>query len=103
MAKNDVKFVLTYAEQILFLVTGKTFKINHKLNYDDKCLVYLFACKYCGKQYVGKLLRSLGLGRITINVMIGNILVMRIVFRDIYLDIFLVGNMQVSLKMSLGL
>ena len=35
-------------------VTGETFKINHKLNCDDKCLIYLFTCKYCGKQYVGE-------------------------------------------------
>ena len=27
-------------------VTGKTFTINHKLNCDDKCLIYLFTCEY---------------------------------------------------------
>ena len=43
---------------------------------------------------------SLGLGVITINVIIGNILGMRIVSKNIYLDIFIVGNIQVSLKMS---
>ena len=35
-------------------VTRETFKINHKLNCDDKCLIYLFTCKCCGKQYVGE-------------------------------------------------
>ena len=35
-------------------VTGETFKINHKLNCDDKCLIYLLTCKCCGKQYVGE-------------------------------------------------
>ena len=35
-------------------VTGETFKINHKLNCDDKCLIYLFTCECCGKQYVGE-------------------------------------------------
>ena len=35
-------------------VTGETFKINHKLNCDDKCLIYLFMCEYCGKQYIGE-------------------------------------------------
>ena len=34
--------------------TGETFKINNKLNCDDKCLIYLFACECCGKQYVGE-------------------------------------------------
>ena len=33
-------------------VTGETFKINHKLNCDNKCLIYLFTWECCGKQYV---------------------------------------------------
>ena len=45
-------------------------------------------------------MRSLGLGGTTINVMIGNILGMKIVYKNIYLDIFIVGNIEVSLKMS---
>ena len=47
-----------------------------------------------------KPLGSLGLDGITINVIIGNILGMRVVFRSIYLEILIVGNIQVSLKMS---
>ena len=47
-----------------------------------------------------KPLGSLGLIGININVMIGKILGMRIVFRSNYLDIFIVGNIQVSLKIS---
>ena len=35
-------------------VTSKTFKINHQLTCDDKCLVYLFTCKTCSKQYTGE-------------------------------------------------
>ena len=35
-------------------VTGETYKINHKLNFDDNCLIYLLSCKCCGKQYVGE-------------------------------------------------
>ena len=42
---------------------------------------------------------SLVLGGITISVITGNILGMRIVFRNIYLDIFIVGNIQLSLRM----
>ena len=33
-------------------VTGETFQINHKLNFDDKCFIYLLKCKVCKKQYV---------------------------------------------------
>ena len=47
-----------------------------------------------------KPLGSLVSGGTTIDVMTGNILGMRIVFRNIYLDIFIVGNIQVSLKTS---
>ena len=35
-------------------VTAETFKINHKLNCDDKYLIYLFTCECCGKQHVGE-------------------------------------------------
>ena len=34
--------------------TGQTFKINHKLNCNDKCLVYLLTCNVCLKQYAGQ-------------------------------------------------
>ena len=33
-------------------VSGETFKINHNLNCDDKCLIYIFTCESCGKKYV---------------------------------------------------
>ena len=32
-------------------VTGDTFKINHSLNCEYKCLIYLVTCKQCNKQY----------------------------------------------------
>ena len=35
-------------------VTGDTFKINHCLNCDDKCLIYLMICKQYNKQYTGE-------------------------------------------------
>ena len=35
-------------------VTGETFQINHELNCDDKCLIYLLKCKVCNKEYVGE-------------------------------------------------
>ena len=34
--------------------TKKNYKINHKLACSDKCLIYLFNCGTCGKQYTGK-------------------------------------------------
>ena len=35
-------------------VTGETYKINHHLCCNGKCLIYLLTCNVCGKQYSGK-------------------------------------------------
>ena len=34
--------------------TKKSYKINHKFDCNDKCLIYLFSCRTCGKKYTGK-------------------------------------------------
>ena len=31
--------------------TKNTYKLNHSFDCNDKCLIYLFKCKICGKQY----------------------------------------------------
>ena len=33
--------------------TKKQYKINHQLDCNDKCLIYLLSCKICRLQYVG--------------------------------------------------
>ena len=35
-------------------VTHETYKINHKFDCNNKCLIYLLTCKQCLKQYVGQ-------------------------------------------------
>ena len=35
-------------------ITKKEYKINHKFNCNDKCLIYLLTCNKCMLQYVGK-------------------------------------------------
>ena len=35
-------------------VTKKTYKINHKFDCSDKCLIYLLTCKKCLIQFLGK-------------------------------------------------
>ena len=35
-------------------VTGESFKRNHHLDCNDKCLIYLLTCKVCKKQNTGK-------------------------------------------------
>ena len=36
------------------LTTNKSDKINDKFDCNDKCLIYLFSYRTCGKQYTGK-------------------------------------------------
>ena len=45
---------VTDASTFSSTVTGDNFKINHSLNCDDKCLIYLMTCKQCNKQYTGE-------------------------------------------------
>ena len=40
-------------------VTDESFKINHHLCCNDKCLIYLLTCKVCKKQYTGKTVKRL--------------------------------------------
>ena len=35
-------------------VTRKEYKINHKFNCNDKCLIYLHTCNKCKLQHMGK-------------------------------------------------
>lgn len=35
-------------------VDGKQYTVNHRLDCDTKCVVYLLTCKTCGLQYVGQ-------------------------------------------------
>ena len=35
-------------------ITDKPYKINHKFDYDENCLLYLLTCKHCGIQYIGQ-------------------------------------------------
>ena len=36
-----------------FFQAKPKYKINHHLNCNDNCLIYLLSCKVCGLQYVG--------------------------------------------------
>ena len=35
-------------------VTGETYKINHRFDCMEKCLIYLLTCNKCRKYYVGQ-------------------------------------------------
>ena len=46
---------ITETNTLTSSVTGETYKINHRLDCNDKCLVYLFTCNKCKKQYTGQI------------------------------------------------
>ena len=50
----EVCFNVCETDTFSSTVTEETFKINHELNCDANCLIYLFTCECCGKQYVGE-------------------------------------------------
>ena len=52
-AKNlrEVRDYVTDTGTFTSTVTGESFKINHQLSCDDRCMIYLLTCKQCQKQY----------------------------------------------------
>ena len=50
----EVCDVISETDTFSSTVTGESFKINHRFNCNDKCLVYLATCKICNKQYTGQ-------------------------------------------------
>ena len=52
-SKNVCKYV-TDTDTFTSTVTGESFKINHQLKCDDRCIIYLLTCKQCQKQYTGE-------------------------------------------------
>ena len=55
-AKNrcEVCDYVTDTETFTSTVTGESLKINHQLNCDDRCIIYLLTCKQCQNQYTGE-------------------------------------------------
>ena len=54
----EVRDVISETDTFSSTVSGEIFKINHKFNCNDKCLVYLATCKICNKQYTGQTTNS---------------------------------------------
>ena len=80
-------------------VTTETFKINHQLTCDDKCLVYLFTCKTCSKQYTGETTDQFNSHGIIINLMTESSREENLVCKNICMNIFIVMVIMVSLRM----
>ena len=59
-------------------VTAKTYKVNHKLNCNDKCLIYMLAWNHCRNQYVEESLIVSGIGGTITNLTTACLLEMRV-------------------------
>ena len=47
---NNIEETEIYSSTVL----GETYKINHHLCCNGKCLIYPLTCNICGKQHTGK-------------------------------------------------
>ena len=54
--KKRCEICVNFSERNKFTcnITGEIYKINHKLNRDNNCLIYHLSCKCCGEEYVGE-------------------------------------------------
>ena len=68
--------------------TKEQYKINHQLNCNDKCLIYLLSCKVCGLQYMVTPLINLDSGRIITRKIIGKPKEERNICSHLFLSIF---------------
>ena len=69
--------------------TDETFEINHELNCDDKCLIYLLKCKVCNKQYVGETTDQFRLRWNNFKDKDKNFRDMKVVCNNIFMNIFI--------------
>ena len=66
---------------------GTTYKINHKFDCNEKCLIYLITCKKCFKEYVGQTVDTLGVVGITTKMMLESMKEANTVCKNIYMNI----------------
>ena len=51
---SEVCKYITNTDIFTSSITGETYKINHRLECNDKCFLYLLTCSKCKKQYTGQ-------------------------------------------------
>ena len=79
--------------------TVESFNINHKLNCNDNCLIYLLTCKCCGKQYVEETTDEFRLNGTITKAMIGKMHGMNHARKNICFSILKVKLIVVFLEM----
>ena len=65
-----------------------TYKINHKFDCNEKCLVYLITCNKCLKQYVGQTVDMFRSRWNNYKVIVGNLIEEKTVCKDTFTNIF---------------
>ena len=77
-------------------VTHTSYKINHSFDCNDKCLTHLLTCKTCLKQHVGSNTIVSDIVGTTINAMTENMREVRLVCKNIFLNILIVMGIMGS-------
>ena len=78
--------------------TSETFKINRRLTFDDKCLVICLHVKHAQNSILKKSQISADSNVIIINLMTESLGEKNIACKNIYMDIFLVMAITISLR-----
>ena len=81
-----------------------TYKINHKVDCNEKCLVYLITCNKCLKQYVGQTVdtfRSRWNNYKAIKIILVNLIEEKIVSKDTFANIFSYQVIRVFCKIPM--
>ena len=89
----EVCDVISETDTFSSTVTAESFKINHKFNCNDKCLLCLATCNV--KYVINGLQIALNLGGITINLRVENLIKMKNKCNNIFTAILKLRNITV--------
>ena len=82
-----------------FTSTGETYKINHKLDCMEKCLIYLLTCNKYRKQYVKQLI-LFAIGGIITDLTLVNKRMLYLACKNACANIFVIVNIVLFLMTS---
>ena len=80
-------------------VTGESFKSNHQINCDDRCIIYLLTCKQCQKQYTGETTNDFNIDGTIISPTLESLIGKSLACKNIFIDTLVVQVTGDSLMM----
>ena len=87
---------ISETETFTSTVTHTSYKINRSFDCNDKCLICLLTCKICLKQYVGSTTDCSDIVGTIINVLTENMQEVRLVCKNIFLNILIAKSIMGS-------